>query len=356
LAVAALVLGLLCFVPALGLVLGIVALTQIRRRGERGRGMAIAGIVLSSLGTAALVLVLAAGGIQAFQQGWEEGARDTAGDGVTFSVDEGECFDVPGGSLEGETYDVDTVPCTGSHQAEVFANFRIPNGGYPGDDAVTRTAEDKCYALRYGYAMDVWALPDDVDLYYFTPTRESWRLGDRKVTCMFGNTDERSGLTGSLRRDRTTLTSGQFDYLSADIVLYRALDTVPDAEYVEDDLPGHRKWAGRVAAALDEETAMLRADSWPARAEQAVADQVTALEAARTEWGEAARATDVDTFYEHYDRGGSLLEGTAAVAARKALGLAAAPPDHASGGGSGDGGGNGSGDGDGGDTADREQV
>ena len=34
----------------IGLVLGILALVQIRKRGERGKGMAVAGIVLSTVG------------------------------------------------------------------------------------------------------------------------------------------------------------------------------------------------------------------------------------------------------------------------------------------------------------------
>lgn len=40
-AIAALVFGILCFLPAVGLVLGVVALLQIKRRGERGKGMAV---------------------------------------------------------------------------------------------------------------------------------------------------------------------------------------------------------------------------------------------------------------------------------------------------------------------------
>ncbi|MET9867849.1 DUF4190 domain-containing protein, partial [Streptomyces sp. NPDC006386] len=61
LAVAALVLGVLCFLPAAGLVLGLIALRQIRRSGQSGRGMAIAGAVLSSVGIALWTAVLATG-------------------------------------------------------------------------------------------------------------------------------------------------------------------------------------------------------------------------------------------------------------------------------------------------------
>ncbi|MGQ0745092.1 MAG: DUF4190 domain-containing protein [Acidimicrobiales bacterium] len=45
----------------LGVVLGFVALSQIRKRGQRGRGLAVAGIILGFLGLAIGILLLAAG-------------------------------------------------------------------------------------------------------------------------------------------------------------------------------------------------------------------------------------------------------------------------------------------------------
>lgn len=340
LAITSLVLGIVCCVPALGLILGVIALGQIKRRGERGKGLAIGGIVMSSLGTALLVLSLATGGAHDFWEGFKDESRDSSGNGVTFSVGKGECFDSPSGSLEGEAYDVDKVPCAGDHQAEVFANFKIPEGGYPGDGKISETADDKCYALQNVYAMDSWAIPDDVDVYYFTPTEDSWSLGDREVTCMFGNTDEKGSLKGTLRCDDTTLGADQLAYLQADGILYDALDTAPDEEYVEDDLPGHKEWATRVAKALGDQTELLRAHQWSAADEQPVTDQAKALDQARKEWKQAAKAADADAFYTHYDSAGRLLEGSRAVTARKALGLATTPPSD---GGDSGGGGQGSG-------------
>jgi len=342
LAITSLVLGILCFLPAVGLILGVIALGQIKRRGERGKGLAVGGMVMSSIGVVVLVLALATGGAADFWGGFKDGARDAGGNGLTFSVDKGECFDSQGGSLEGTAYDVDKVPCSGDHQAEVFANFKLKGGSYPGDDKISKTADDRCYALQHSYAMDSWAVPDDVDVYYFTPTPDSWRLGDREVTCMFGNTDEKGHLTGTLRRDGTTLTADQLTYLQADTILYDALDTAPDEAYVEDDLPGHKKWATRVTKALVDQAQVLRAHDWAADAEQPVAGQAKALDQAREEWQLAAKATDADTFYAHYDKGSALLEGAKAVTARKALGLATTPPssddeDDGSGKGSGDG-------------------
>ncbi|MEU6518185.1 DUF4190 domain-containing protein [Streptomyces sp. NPDC046978] len=325
-AIAALVLGFLCFLPGVGLVLGLVALAQIKRRAERGRGLAVGGIVMSSLGLALIILAFATGGVRDFREGLEKGARGTPGAGVTFSMVKGECYNAPNGSLGSDTYDWGKVPCDGVHQAEIFANFGLPEGDYPGDARVDKTAGDKCYALEGSYAMDTWAVPDDVDVYYVTPSRETWASGDREVVCMFGNVDEKATLTGTLRSDATTLSADQLAYLRADAVLYDALDSAPDTEYVEDDLPGHTKWAGRVTAALAEQTRALRAHAWRGDAQRAVAGRTAALDRAHEEWGKAATATDSDTFVTHYDRGSALLEGRAAVTARKALGLATTPP------------------------------
>ncbi|KAB1987826.1 DUF4190 domain-containing protein [Streptomyces triticiradicis] len=336
LAIAALVLGILCFLPAVGLVLGTVALLQIKKRGERGKGMAVAGMVLSSIGVVLLALMVATGGARDFWDGFK-GAADDSG-GSAFSLHKGECFDTPGGTLEGVAYDVDVVPCAGKHDAEVFAEARAHGGSYPGDSAVSDQAGDMCYTLTDTYAMDGWAVPDDVDVYYFTPTRQSWSTGDREITCMFGNTDEHGTLTGSLRKDATTLDADQLAYLEAVRILNRAMDTAPDEEYVEDDLPGHKRWAIRVGGALTKQAGLLRVHAFAPAASERVAVLIKDLERSREEWAKAAAAPDADTFYAHYEKALKLLDPEKTVTTRKALGLATTPPKGDEGGGAGSGG------------------
>ncbi|MEV5310028.1 DUF4190 domain-containing protein [Streptomyces sp. NPDC052610] len=321
-AIAALVLGVLCFLPAVGLVLGLIALRQIKRKGERGKGLAIAGSVLSSVGLALWAVAVPTGVAADFWEGFKEGAA-----GETLSVDKGQCFDAPGGSLEGVTYDLDVVPCAGEHDGEVFATVTLPGGSFPGDDHVTAVAEDKCYTLQSDYALDLWALPRHVDVYYLTPTRQSWRLGDREITCIFGNTDEKGTLTGSLRNDATTLDADQLAYLESVRDLDRVLDREPD-DYPEDDLEVNTDWAGEVRDALDDQTEALRGRGWPADSEQPVAGLVDELEAAREHWAKAAAATDADTFYEHYEAGYEFYDGATTIDVREALGLDTSPPEY----------------------------
>lgn len=321
-AIAALVLGVLCFLPGVGLVLGLVALRQIKKRGERGKGMAIAGAALSSVGLALWALAIPTGVASEAWEGFKEGAAEE-----TLSVRKGQCFDAPGGSLEGETYDLDIVPCDGEHDGEVFATVTVPDGSYPGDDRITSIADDKCYALRNDYAMDVWAVPDHVDVYYLTPTRQSWRLGDREITCAFGNTDEKGTLTGSLRNDATTLDADQLAYLES----VRDLDTVLDREpeaYAEDDLDANTEWAGEVRDAVAAQTEALRGHTWTGDAERPVTALVKELETARKHWANAATAGDPDTFYEHYDAGYAFYDGAKTIDVREALGLDTSPPEY----------------------------
>jgi hypothetical protein len=328
LAIASLVLGVLCCLPAVGLVLGVIALVQIKKRGERGRPMAIIGSVLSSVGLALWVLMLATNGVSEFWEGFKDAASNS-------SPARGECFDSSTG-LEGATYDLDEVPCSGPHDGEVFAVVLLPSGDFPGDASVTDTAEEKCYALRSGYAMDAWAVPEDVDVYYVVPSAESWDLGDREITCAFGNTDSDTAMDGgSLRNDETTLDADQLAYLKAVNVQQAAMESVPE-DLPEDDLQANKEWAAQMASALDDEARLLRGHAWPADAQKPVEAVAKEAEALVLPWAQAAVAADVDAFYVHYGEALELEDTDLSVTARKALGLAETPPADDEGGTGGD--------------------
>lgn len=94
-AIAALVLGILCFLPAVGLVLGLIALAQIKRKGERGKGMAIAGAVLSTVGLVLWTVSLSTGVASDVVDGLKDAAR---GEGTAYALAKGDCFDSGTGS------------------------------------------------------------------------------------------------------------------------------------------------------------------------------------------------------------------------------------------------------------------
>ncbi|MER8027496.1 DUF4190 domain-containing protein [Streptomyces bauhiniae] len=321
-AIASLVAGILCCLPGVGLILGLVALLQIRKRGQRGWAAAVIGSVLSGIGLGLAVVLLATDATGWMWRNVKDGVRESVG----LSLAKGDCFDSAGGDLAGAVYDIRTVPCEGAHEGEVFATFAIKGGPYPGD-AVVEDAAERCVGLLDAYAMDAWALPDDADVFHVTPTKETWSLGDREVTCVLGSTTEGGTLTGSLRADESTLDADQLAYLKGAHVLNAALDSEPDTELVEDDLPGHKAWARRVSGALATWSHTLRTHPWPAAARAPMADLAARLDKSRPLWDKAARATDADAFYVSYDAALTLLDRDADIPARKSLRLAATPPD-----------------------------
>ncbi|MEV4861698.1 DUF4190 domain-containing protein [Streptomyces ossamyceticus] len=319
-AIAALVLGLLCFLPAVGLVLGIIALVQIKKRGERGKGMAIAGAVVSSLG---LALLLSTNLASAAWEGFKAGARG----GNSYLLAKGDCFDVPDTGFDRDAYDVDWVSCNYEHDAEVFGTVPLSDGDYPGDDYVTDKAEDECWTLQDTYAMDRWRLTDEVDVNYLTPTAESWAWSGNKIICVFAHTSVYRSLHGPLRRDESILDADQLAFLKAMNAVDEVLHEEPE-EDAEEDLDANKNWAADVRDVLGEQADALRRHTWPGNAEKSVDALVRDMQDAHADWAKAATAGDADTYNRHYDNGYDYVDGDTTVGARAALGLAITPPSN----------------------------
>lgn len=319
-AIAALVFGVLCFLPAVGLVLGLIALSQIKRRGERGKGMAIAGVTLSSLGLALWTVALVTGGASAFWEGFRNGARSDS----VLSLRTGDCFTSPGG-LEGWTTEALTVDCADEHDGEVFALVAVPGSDFPGDDSLVELSEDRCYERRSAYVMDGWSLPEEIGVYYFAPSEQSWSFGDRSVACVLGREDG-SRFSGSLRKDATTLDVHQLAYLEAAEVLNAALDEVPASDYPDDDVSDDREWAGQVEEAVTEQVRLLRAHTWPEKAREPVDELIADLGEARAAWGRAAGTAAPDSYWIREEEAWDATDPSLSITVREALGLATSPP------------------------------
>lgn len=112
----------------------------------------------------------------------------------------GECFEDPG---DGEVGSVDVIPCAEPHDAEVYYVSRLTGGPlatYPGNDQLVQEAEAVC--LERFDAFVGMAYADSVlDVAYFTPTRDSWEVGDRYVVCAVYRLDFRK-MTGTARGSR----------------------------------------------------------------------------------------------------------------------------------------------------------
>jgi len=166
--------GLLFSVP-----FGVVALVQIRKRGQGGRGRAIAGLILSAVWALVILLVLEA-------QLDGPGPKGTNADGTTSysMLKPGDCMIKVFAS--GYVLDVQVVSCDTPHEGEVFAVFDLPDGERPSETAVKKQAASRCNEEFASYARapddELMLYYDKLMLYYRIPQVWSWPQ-DRRVIC-----------------------------------------------------------------------------------------------------------------------------------------------------------------------------
>ena len=210
-AIAALIFGIIGG-ALLGFIFGFIALSQTKRTGQNGRGMAIAGIVLSALWTVGVLLLI----ILAVASSTPSGpvtpttlptasptAEPTTEPPVTTApstaisateLQVGDCLN----DLTNST-DVSSLPsvdCTQPHEGEVFAVFDLPPGPYPGADGVDDLVSKGCNARLAEYSPGAPS-DDAVGLFSVYPLEQNWERGDREVVCIAKATSGTT--TGSIR-------------------------------------------------------------------------------------------------------------------------------------------------------------
>ncbi|MFF2775823.1 DUF4190 domain-containing protein [Streptomyces sp. NPDC058052] len=330
LAIGSLVSGIVCCLPPLGLVLGIFALRQIKKREQGGKGLAVAGIALSSLSTLLVVLGLLTGQLQEAVKGFREGVREAASARSPMDLRTGECFldDAEQGEY---TLGVKVVDCSVPHDGEITGRFEVTGfDRWPGEKELEKLGEERCDALASAYALDTWTLGAEAWSLYYFPDRQSWREGERRIACGLGG-EERT--KGSLRSDRTTLTSDQIAFLTHTNPIEDAVFEEPETG-PEDEIETNRAWAADVRGAIDLARAGLKARTWAQPVRAPMGAYLASLDSASKQWEKLARAKDADTFWEQYDRAWELLPENGSAEVREALGLTdtppAAPGDHGS--------------------------
>jgi hypothetical protein len=191
---AALVCGLLP-IPLIGIagvVLACIVLTRGRARAGRGRGRAIGALVACGtwlLVGAALLVVMGVARAHSPSDGRVGTIRAT-------DVRVGDCLTMP---PVGRTTRVTLVPCSASHDAEVYAQFSLGAGPYPGDSIVSTRAWEGCF-IRLDDFVGPGALHDQLAVNYLLPLEESWPSSP--VSCIVGTKGGRT--TGSLRYGAAT--------------------------------------------------------------------------------------------------------------------------------------------------------
>jgi len=194
-AIASLIFGILGGV-LFSVIFGIVALFQIRKRGQTGRGLAITGLALSGCWVLLIIGGITAAIISDADNNSAGGSSSSTADtdSGTVSVTKlkpGNCINGLTGT--GSIEDLPVVSCALPHEGEVYAVFELPAGPWPGDTVVQEQSEKRCKAELKTYAPKA---ADTVEVLYLHPLQLSWSR-DRGVTCVA--TDERGTGVGSVR-------------------------------------------------------------------------------------------------------------------------------------------------------------
>ncbi|MFJ4255184.1 septum formation family protein [Microbacterium sp. NPDC090003] len=170
-----------------GFVLSIVSLFLRARKWAGIAGLAVA--VLGALIAAVLAFVAEV------SPAGSSSADDVPGSEVIYASDleVGDCL--PEG-LDGEEFlEVTTVPCDGPHLDEIYYEFTLPDGDFPGEDALADAAIRECEPEFEDFA-DIAYEDSELDYWWLTPTETSWAGGDRTMQCLIYSYD--GTVTGTL--------------------------------------------------------------------------------------------------------------------------------------------------------------
>jgi hypothetical protein len=220
-AVASLILGVIGITiigAVTSVVLGILALRQIRQTGQRGRGLAIGGLVCSGLWLALIgaYFVLPGGKSSPAppppSAGHSSSSSATSSPTATtpsssaspkalsasvFSLRPGQCFQNPPASrtILGVTY-VTVVPCSTPHNAQAFVQFAAKGTSYPGGEALKHQADTGCQS-QIKKTVQTSKIKNTMTLHYLYPLQSSWP-SHKTIICIIVNS--KANLTTSLLR------------------------------------------------------------------------------------------------------------------------------------------------------------
>jgi hypothetical protein len=191
-AIASLVTGIVFLFP-LAAIFGLVALSQIKKSGAHGRGMAVAGLVLSAVGLFASI------GFALGDRGSSPATAAAGADASRTSVaisqlKDGDCIE---SFPEGAIYTLTVVPCTQSHTGEALAHVTVPDAPtFPGNENVGAQVSQLC-SDGVGPRLQRSTFATQVELSTIVPTAGSWESGDRSGLC-FATTKNNSQLSSPI--------------------------------------------------------------------------------------------------------------------------------------------------------------
>jgi hypothetical protein len=131
----------------------------------------------------------------------DTGAIVSEGNVDAFTIRLGDCFNSTSSLATDESGEVSSlpgVPCSAPHDYEVYAVFDVNDPSFPGDEAMSEIAFERCLAQFEGFVGRDYET-SSLDITSLYPTKESWDIhDDREVICALTDV-EANKLTGSAK-------------------------------------------------------------------------------------------------------------------------------------------------------------
>lgn len=158
-----------------------------------------AGVALLALGGCAQIGQLLGG--DGPERDAETGQITESADVDVFELQVGDCLNLAGDT---ELSSAAVVPCSEPHTDEIYHEFRLPDGDWPGKDAVDEAADEDCYEAFEGFVGKPF---EDSELAYnfLAPLEDGWNdpsVKDRLIQCIVYEPDGDDGaaqVEGSLK-------------------------------------------------------------------------------------------------------------------------------------------------------------
>jgi hypothetical protein len=170
--------GIFGITAVLSAIFGFVGLSKIRRTGQGGKGLAIAGIVLSAAWVIVLISLGVAGSHQA--QRSANGQINKGGSLSVLALKSGDCFVYP--SDQSQINSVTAIPCGQPHDAQVFAQFNLTGSSSSYPSNMTQLASNGCQSRTA--SLNKSLLTDAMSMKIVYPQNASWVTGNRTVNCV----------------------------------------------------------------------------------------------------------------------------------------------------------------------------
>lgn len=151
---------------------------------------------------AGAILIFALTGCAGLLPGAQDAPRDETGEVAEeadidiFALKVGDCM--PANSATGLISEASVIPCAEPHSEEVFHEFALEEGDFPGEDVIDEQVEIECITAFESFVGLDWD-SSTLNMYPITPTEDTWNeYDDRVVQCVILDPAQPE-LTGSLK-------------------------------------------------------------------------------------------------------------------------------------------------------------